>query len=220
MERKYNNIEDIREFENRLHKSIFEKAGPFLRTRQNDVHTIMCYGYAIHLLSVEGGDPSVVIPAILLHDVGYSSLSEDMQLLAFGPVIKEPDLQRKHEIEGARLARVILSEMKYPQDLICKVEQIIDGHDTRMDATDINDMIVKDSDKLFRFSRTGFTFIVNRFNREPREYLAWLSEIAESWFFTKSAYGLACEKIRKREEDLDRNLYYTAAPGLIADNQH
>jgi hypothetical protein len=207
MDIKYFDVADIGEIENDLHKAIFEKAEPFLRTRHNNIHTIISYRYAIYLLSMEGGDPSVVIPAILLHDVGWSTVPEDRQLLAFGPRVKEPDLARQHEVEGAAIARMILSEMSYPQDLICKIEQIIDGHDSRLDATDIDDMIVKDSDKLFRVSRTGFGIGLGWFKSEPRRYLDGLHKATESWFFTKSAHRLAREELKKREEDLDKNLY-------------
>ena len=207
MQTKFCDVANIDEIENGLHKSIFQKTDPYLRTRHNKIHTFISYRYAMYLLSVEGGDPSVVIPAILLHDVGWSTVSEERQLLAFGPIVREPGLRVQHEIEGARLARMILSEMKYPQDLISKIERIIDGHDSRLDATDINDMIVKDSDKLFRFSRTGFGIDFQRFDREPRDYLAWLSKVAESWFFTKSAFRLAREEIEKREVDVNENLY-------------
>lgn len=201
-------IENISRIENPLHKSIFQKAEPFLRTRHNIVHTLISHDYALYLLSVEGGEPSVVLPAILLHDVGWSTISEDRQLLAFGPVIKEPALGRQHEIEGAKMAKTILSELKYPEELIRKIELIIDGHDSRGKAIDIDDSIVKDSDKLFRFSQTGFGIYFRLFHFEPASYLVWLSKVAESWFFTHSAHRLACQEIEKRKGDLDTNLYY------------
>jgi hypothetical protein len=207
MKVKYFDVVDIGDIENDLHKSIFEKAEPFLRTRHNSIHTIISYRYAIYLLSMEGGDPSIVIPAILLHDVGWSTVPEDKQLQAFGPRVKEPDLARRHEIEGAGIARMILSELNYPENLICKIEQIIDGHDSRTVATDIDDMIVKDSDKLFRVSRTGFSIGLGWFKSEPRKYLAGLCKATESWFFTKSAHRVACEELKTREEDLEKNLY-------------
>ena len=53
MEIKYFDVADVGEIENDLHKSIFEKAGPFLRTRHNSIHTIISYRYAIYLLSME-----------------------------------------------------------------------------------------------------------------------------------------------------------------------
>ena len=156
---------------------------------------------------MEGGDPAVVVPAILLHDVGWSTVPEDMQLQAFGPKVKEPELTRRHEIEGARIARTILSELNYPEELICKIEQIIDGHDSRIDATDTDDMIVKDSDKLFRVSRTGLSIGLEWFKSDPRKYLAGLHKVVERWFFTESAHRAAQEELKEREEDLEKNLY-------------
>ena len=200
-------VVDTTEIDNDLHRSIFEKAEPFLRTRHNDVHAIISYRHAKHILAMEGGNSSIVLPAVLLHDVGWSAVPEERQLHAFGPELRDPDLRRRHETEGAKLARAILSEMSYPQDMIRRIERIIDVHDSRTDAIDIDDLIVKESDRLFRYSRTGFAIIFQGFNREPREYLAWLSKVAESWFCTGSAYRLAHEEIKKREKDLDKNFY-------------
>lgn len=191
---------------NPQHRSIFDLAKPLLQTRHNEIHTLGSYGYALYLLSVEGGDPAVVIPAILLHDIGWSAVPEDQQLMAFGPVVTKPELQRKHEVEGARLARILLGEIQYPEDLICKIERIIDGHDTRMEAADINDMLVQDSDKLFRLSRTGFQIDCIRFRLAPRRHLRWLFNIAKSWFFTRSAYGLALDELEERQNELDGDL--------------
>ena len=203
-------IENVPDIEDPLHKSIFEKAEPYLRTRHNVIHTVISYWYAMRLLSVEGGARSIVAPAILLHDVGWSTLSEERQLLAFGPVVKEPDLRRQHEIEGARLAGSILRRLQYPEDLTGKIELIIDGHDSRAEAIDIDDMIVKDSDKLFRFSRIGFGIYFKVFEREPASYLSWLSRVTEKWFFTATALRLAREQAAKREESLVSKLYETA----------
>jgi HD superfamily phosphodiesterase len=202
-------MEDIPEIHDPLDRAILEKAQPFLRIRHNDIHTVMSYWYAMELLTEEGGDRSVVAPAILLHDVGWSAVPEEKLLLAFGPVIKEPDLQRLHEVEGAKLAGSILRGLKYPEDLIGKIELIISGHDTRLEPIDIDDMIVKDADKLFRFSRTGFPIHAEMFELQHSRYLAYLSKVAEQWFFTDTAFRLAREEVAKREEDLAANLFET-----------
>ena len=95
MQTKFCDAANIDKIENGLHKSIFQKADPYLRTRHNKIHTFISYRYAVYLLSVEGGVPSVVIPSILLHDVGWSTVSEERELLGFGPIVNEPHLRRQ-----------------------------------------------------------------------------------------------------------------------------
>ena len=48
---------------------IFDLVHPFLDTRCNEEHTRIAYAFANRFLSQEAGDPDVVLPAIILHDV-------------------------------------------------------------------------------------------------------------------------------------------------------
>ena len=93
-----------------IHQKIFEKAKPFLRTRKNLIHTQIALRYALRLLKEEGGDENVVIPATILHDVGWKAIPEDLQLTAFGPNPSNPQLVRVHEVEGAKIAKAILKD--------------------------------------------------------------------------------------------------------------
>ena len=72
-------------FMDELFLRVFQVASPFLDTRENEEHTRIAYGFAARLLLVEGGDPQVALPAIILHDVGWKSIPEELQLTAFGP---------------------------------------------------------------------------------------------------------------------------------------
>ena len=87
---------------------IFDLSRPFLDTRENEEHTRIACDFAARLLHEEGGDPDVVFPAVILHDVGWKSIPEELQLTAFGPGDKDTELNRVHETEGARIAGEIL----------------------------------------------------------------------------------------------------------------
>ncbi len=206
MKQEQNGIDNVGEIKDPEHLSLFEKAEPFLRTRHNVIHTTIAYHCAMHLLTAEGGDPSIVIPAILLHDVGWSAIPEEQQLLAFGIEIRDPGLWRRHETEGAKLAAMILYEKGCPGDLVNAIIRIIDGHDTRTGALDLNDMIVRDADKLWRYSRTGFSIDANRFQCEPHKHVGWLTEGIKNWFFTRTAAQLAREEVEKRQEEMEASL--------------
>jgi len=188
----------------KFHKKIYKKAEPFLLTRSNTIHTRIVYHFALHLLKTEPGDPDVVIPAALLHDVGWSRVPEDRQIKGFGPNIKNEDLQKVHEVEGSKIARKILEDMGYPARLTDEIEEIIVGHDSRLDAIGENDKLVKDSDKLWRFSFEGFTIDYIRFNHSPRENLDWLMGNIPSWFFLERSRKLASKESEARK--LDYNL--------------
>ena len=67
------------------YQRIFELAVPFLNTRHNLLHTFIVYQYALLLLEKEPGSREVVIPACILHDIGWSSIPKDKQITAYGP---------------------------------------------------------------------------------------------------------------------------------------
>ena len=83
---------------------VLAAALPYLQTRHNEVHTRISREFAERLLAEEGGNPQVVIPAILLHDIGWSRVPEARQLAAFGPNVQDPELTKVHEREGAGMA--------------------------------------------------------------------------------------------------------------------
>ncbi|MBW2609088.1 MAG: HD domain-containing protein [Deltaproteobacteria bacterium] len=181
-----------------IFQKIWELAKPYLNTRMNDIHTEICREFAYRLLKLEGGDEYVVIPAIILHDVGWIEVPEKLQIKAFGPNATEPGLKRKHEIEGSRIAENILRQVHYDRDITLEILKIIDGHDTREVATSLNDKIVKDSDKLFRYSKEGFYIDLERFEESFNEAINRLQNVIDKWFFTDSAKEFALKELTDR----------------------
>jgi HD superfamily phosphodiesterase len=190
----------------------FEKirrlAGPYLCTRNNDVHTDIAIEFGFKLLEKEGGDKDVVIPSLILHDVGWKIVPEELQPLAFGPKIKSPELNRMHEVEGAKIAKEILEKLNYDKDKTKEILKIIDGHDSRKEAISLNDRIVKDADKLYRYSKAGIRIDCGRFALTPREAIEVVTSSLDKWLFTNSAKEIAREEIKNRlgESASDQNL--------------
>ncbi len=186
-----------------VHARILELALPHLQTRHNEVHTLASLGFALRLLEREPGDPDVVIPAIVLHDIGWSRVPEDLQLTAFGPRVQNPELQKVHEREGARMAERILAEVGYPGEAAREIAHIVAGHDTRPGSRSPSESIVKDADKLFRFSREGFRIDCGRFGLEPAAHLAWLEARIKGWFLTATGRALARQEAAARRAELE-----------------
>ncbi len=185
-----------------IFEQVFGCARPFLQTRHNEIHTRVSWGFALQLLECEGGRAEVVIPAVVLHDVGWSRVPEDRQLTAFGPVVKDPELTKVHEREGAAIAEGILRALGYPEEHVRVIGEIIAGHDTRLECRGLEDALVKDADKLFRFSREGFPIDCDRFGLRPAAHLSWLDAQIDRWFFTATGKSLARAEVAARRREL------------------
>jgi hypothetical protein len=75
-----------------------------------------------------------------------------------------------HEREGVRLGTEVLVQTGWSKDVIDAVCEIIDGHDTRPDPHHLNDRIVRDADKLWRYEVTGIAIASDWFGKTPHEY--------------------------------------------------
>jgi HD superfamily phosphodiesterase len=202
---------DLEKIESPFQK-VFELAVPFLKTRLNLPHTYIVYQYAQLLLKEEGGSREIIIPACILHDVGWSAVPEDQQLKAFGPNIQDFEARRKHEVEGVSIARQILSQAGYNGSLAKKILEIIDGHDTTTHARSLEDAITKDSDKLFRLCAFGFRVDCERFEVDLQTYWPHLLKRKEEWFLTRTGKELADREVRKRERELRKRQSWNSVP--------
>ncbi len=189
---------------NGIYGRIWNLARPYLNTRKNDIHTKIASELAQQLLIREGGEEEIVMPAIILHDVGWKSVPEDVQLKAFGPKNSMPEWNRVHEVEGERIAGEILQEVNYPEEKISEIQDIIKGHDSRAEAVSLNDAIVKDADKLWRYSETSILHIQMGFGLTFKQCVARLRRKLDQWFLTESGKQmarLALKRLQKLNPD-------------------
>lgn len=190
-------------------KEIFNEicrlATPYLNTRKNDIHTDICTEFALILLDKEGGEEDIVIPAIILHDTGWKKIPEELHLMAFGPRMTLPELNRIHEVESVRIAKKIPEKLNYDKNKTDEILTIIDGHDSRSEAISLNDRIVKDADKLWRYSKTGFYIDIERFGETFEGAIDRLNSNAEKYFFTNSSKEMARDEIKIRIRELDHD---------------
>lgn len=171
---------------------IWEHAAPLLAVRDNDAHTLYAYALAMSFLSGHPeADPEVVGPAILLHDIGWSQVPPDEVLSAISPSGGRPDLVLLHEREGRRLAEQILSGLGYDPGRSMRILDIIDGHDSRREALDIDDAIVKDADKTWRLSPHGLDTIMDWFGLDRDHALRLCSARVHGHLFTDEARAAA-----------------------------
>lgn len=198
-------------------KKIFEKiweiALPFQDVRDDDGHAESVTHFAVELLKCEPGDEDVVIPAAILHDTGWSQMSEEERFYIFkNGITKERELQMdakvdvrvKHEEEGVKMVKEILGKISYAEDKINRIIEIVRQHDTNKNAINNEDRIMKDADKLWTFSLKGIEADVRRFGFSKQKCFVMAENRIdlENYFHTESAKRIAREELMKRIREM------------------
>ena len=172
--------------------ALWADARPYLDVRNNDEHTLVAYGVARMLLKeLPEARESVVLPAILLHDVGWKKVPQELLLEAIGRNPSRPDLVRDHELYGVEIAREIL-ERHQPEGVdIDAVLAIIDGHDTTRHAKSLEDCVVKDADKGWRTTPHGMRTIRGWYGWSVAEYLDMVTVVSNPRLLTAPGRAMA-----------------------------
>lgn len=171
---------------------LWQDARPFLDVRSNDVHTLISYAIARALLAEHPGvAESTVLPAILLHDVGWKRIDPALMLDAVGPNPTRKELVREHEIHSVAIAGEILRRHRPAGVDIDAVLAIIDRHDTLREASSPEDALVKDADKAWRCTPHGIATICGWFNAGAEEITAMLEDFVLPQMLTTPGRAMA-----------------------------
>jgi len=147
-----------------------------------------------------------MIPAIILHDVGWSQLVKERRLLIFDKDAKEEDrrsVQIEHQNESVKIAAGILRQVDYPADLIKEILEIISQHDTREGFISKNEGLVRDADKLSRTSKEGFASGKRRGKPVDDAQLKKIEEgiSKPNYFYSERARQIATAELKLRIEE-------------------
>ncbi len=191
-------------------KEVFEKiwelALPYQDKRDDKGHAEITTSYALKLLESERGNENVVVPAIILHDIGWSQLTKDERMTIFDHSATKDEKLRvryRHQDEGVRLGKDILNQVNYTQNLIEEILDIISQHDTREGFISQDEGLARDADKLWRFSKTGFIadLIRNKFSfQQLYDKLTNKIELP-NFFYSNKAKQIAYDELEIRKKD-------------------
>ena len=187
---------------NAIEEKIYQLAKPYLNFRNNDVHTQIALNQALELLERVGGDRHIVVPAILLHDVGWTKVPKE-QFEQWRSNPSDKDLDRIHEQEGVKIASSILQDVNYDSTLAEEILRIINVHDTGEDAKSLNEKIVRDADVLWRFSNNGFWTTLEMFEVTPQERIERLESMLEEWLFMSVSKEIATKQLAERKREVE-----------------
>jgi HD superfamily phosphodiesterase len=188
-----------------VYEQIYAAAEPYWQTRENHVHVPASYGFCRELLEeLPAADEAIALPAILLHDVGYHEVPEEDQPrgLAGAPTGWDPEITRRHEVAGARIAGEILTELDYGEERIRRIQEIVDGHDSRPEALGLEDAIVKDADKLWRYTEEGIRASCSWLGRPHGEFMDYIETRINDWLLTEPGKRRAGELLARSRASL------------------
>lgn len=179
------------------YQHIWNLSKPYQDKRKDKGHAKTVVKFATELLKKVKANPDIVIPAIILHDIGWAAMPKSKLLRIFRKDCTKREkylIQRLHERRGVQMARKILHKVRYKESLIPKILRIVRRHDTGVGARTIEEMVVRDADKLWRFTsyhhvaskkRSDISF-KDRIQRLKKSFIAPVSDISNH-IFTKEA---------------------------------
>lgn len=173
------------------------------------VHTRISLDFALQLLDRLGGDHDIVIPAIMLHDIGFGVIeSENLEQKTINPDTASSRkayssiLRERHLREGKRLSENILKQVQYPEALISPIVEIVGDHEDLLgrapsDRSNSNKVIVSDADKLYRYCSHGFSSMMHIHQALEEELFSNLLRRVEDWLISDYAKQIAFDELRK-----------------------
>ena len=172
---------------------------PETRTRSNDIHLPISLAYAERLcVAHPEADPLLVRVAIQLHDTGWGRVDEERILSeGFTGDWRRAAIRFEHEKQGCLIAREVLPPLGYDASFVDAVVAIIDGHDTRKEARSLEDALVRDADRLWRFDHAGIALASGWFNMDPATYCDRLAAEIVPELLTEAAIAMATAELER-----------------------
>lgn len=190
---------------------IWRRAIPLLqRCRPGDlVHTTVAIRHLQEILPSggQGIDERIVVPTVILHDIGWSKCPEEL-VTKFFDKVKDADrgkLREQHMRAGSGLARTIMGEMGWDPTRIKAIAAIIAKHDNAKEMISPMEKIVFDADVSWQYSSEGYYLDLERFVRDetftPEEGIKRLEDKLD-WFKTKAGKDVALRELAARREEI------------------
>jgi putative nucleotidyltransferase with HDIG domain len=169
------------------------------RTRGNDIHLPISLAYAERLCrAYPGADAELVRVATLLHDTGWAHVDESRIISeGFTGDWRKATIRYEHEKQGCEVARRVLPGLGYSTEFTERVCAIIDGHDTRPVAQSLEDALMRDADRLWRFDQAGIALASSWFKMDPATYTDRLATEIVPELITQAAHDMATADLNR-----------------------
>jgi len=184
---------------NSKHKLTWEKVKPLmvqLKKKDYVLHVQLVTRAMQALILKEGGNEDILIPAALLHDIGWSEVSEKLQLASD----KEEKLEaeRQHLSKASPIIRTILSNLNYKKDLIEQIIDVVLSHKFAKPQKKEQQLLI-DADTLSDTYKEAFYSDIKSYNTTPEEALAFRGK---NTFYTKTARKIFQKELAARRKEV------------------
>jgi len=201
------------------YRDLFNLVLPYLHARTTGVHVATCLPFARELIQATPGtvDERVVHVAFILHDTGWSQMSEQeiadslgVDGLALSGAAVGP--KARHAELGRDLAQRILREHPLEPPLTDEQKEMIYRailfHDKPEQLAAMGDLppsiqIVCDTDHLWSFTHENFWQDTVRKRVDPSVYLEHLGKDLDGYFVTKAGKPKARQMLRDRGVEVE-----------------
>lgn len=165
-----------------IYKKMFNAVAPYLKKgrRYDFMHTRILLPCAEEIARKERLDPSIVIPAFIFHDIGWSQVSARLR-----QHYRSAEARYAHMHKGAALTKRLLTRLHYPKDKIARIAYIVSVHDYQSEGvgktlSNKEELTVASIDFLWRITRPGFRKDLKELKIDPRVYLQNLRHKAKA----------------------------------------
>lgn len=158
---------------------------------------------AFFVCKKENVDASLLLPLVIIHDVGYSKAPKDNPF--------KLDLRKAHMKAGAEIAKEILYKLNYPADKTEKIIYYVSMHDNWAFGEDDlfkEDFVLgifNDLDYMWMATPNGFPALMNILKKnqcEMLEYLEKNEKVARRPFSTATTKELYNNYLNDRRNEL------------------
>jgi len=177
---------------NETFNKIFELSKPYLQkaTMKDFVtHTKHVVKAMEMIIRGEGGDSNILIPAAILHDVGFSKVSPRLQ--TNNDLKKKRQAQRQHLVFAKEIIQEILEKVDYKQKDIDRITEIIVVHKFHNPDGKEERMLI-DSDNLSDTFLEQFYSDIKAYNRSPEQVYEFRTR---NEYYTKTAKKIASKNM-------------------------
>lgn len=190
-----------------VYNKIWQLAKPYYeKGRPMDIaHIEWFMAEAERISRKEGLDDTILLPLAILHDVGYSEISDVKTANYYGT-----DIRKAHMAAGKVIAQKILQEVGYSKDKIDKIVEYVGIHDNWAFGEVnlyMNDPVLgtfKDLDYLWIYTKEGCESIQQVLKKNSQEMLEYLlkepSPIGGKKPFSNTSTTILHDRLLKERE--------------------
>ena len=200
-------------------RDFFRMVLPYLHVRTTDVHVATCFPYIKELLQAEqeAVDERVVRIAFMLHDSGWSQMTEleiadslGVQGLALSGAAVDP--KARHVLLGQQIAQKILGEYPFDPPLTARqkdlIYQAILYHDKPQELAAAGGIpssvkVVCNVDHLWSFTHPNFWQDTVRKGIGPDTYLVNLGKDLDGYFVSEPGKKKARQLLKRRAVEVE-----------------